>query len=166
MGGAGGSASSGDAVGSGVIGVLATPSGALNAQEAAAFSGDAATMNIVSDVADFSSLQNKGDVSSGNTFSFSQPAVTLAQVDPLFSGGRYTDYGLAMHEDHSGSVKILGTPNGHTLDGSTGSLSLVDIPTHQHDSGGLAPIDQHDIGASLVHMPMPHDEFTVRAASI
>jgi hypothetical protein len=164
MGGAGGSASSGDALGSGVIAVLATP----HAQEPVISSGDAATMNVVSDVADFSSLQNNGDVSSGNKISFSDPpAVTVAQVDPLFSGGRYTDYGLAMHaEDHSGSVESLSTLNGHSLDGTAGSLSLVDTPTHPHDSGELAPIDQHDIGASLVHLPMPHDEFTVRAASI
>jgi hypothetical protein len=72
-----------------------------------------------------------------------------------------------MHaEDHSGSVESLSTLNGHSLDGTAGSLSLVDTPTHPHDSGELAPIDQHDIGASLVHLPMPHDEFTVRAASI
>jgi hypothetical protein len=139
--GAGGSTSpSGDALGSGVIGVLPQSVGGLIGQAHSVLGSDTAVMNVVSDVADLSSLQKNGDVSSGDHITFPDPPTIAAQVDHLFTAGQYTDFGLTMHsDDNSGNGKIVSTLTSHTVDGSGGSSSLVDAPIQQHDSGSLQP---------------------------
>jgi hypothetical protein len=117
-------------------------------------------LDIVSDVPEIVPLAHAQAVSSGGTIAF--PDLTSAnvlQVDELFSGGRYTDYGLAVQsEGNSPATTIADTLSGDT-DSSTVN-SLVDSPSHSHESA-LSP-DVPDVNHSSANLLSVIEELGVR----
>jgi hypothetical protein len=123
-----------------------------------------AALDIVSDVPEIIPLTNAQAVSPGGTIAF--PDLTNAnvlQVNELFAGGQYTDYGLTMQSNgDSGATTIADTLTGGT-DSSTLN-SPVDSPTDSHESV-LSP-GVPDVNASSVNLPSIIDELGVRDLSI
>ncbi|HEU4956740.1 MAG TPA: hypothetical protein VFT40_03835 [Sphingomicrobium sp.] len=124
----------------------------------------APALNIVSDVPEIAPLAHDQNVSSGGTISF--PDLTSAnvlQVDDLFAGGRYTDYGLAVQSDvNSSATGIADTLGGDTHDSTVNAPN--DAPTDSHESA-LSPVVQ-DVSASSVGLPSIIEELGLRDLSI
>jgi hypothetical protein len=121
-------------------------------------------LNIVSDVPELASLGHNQDVSSGGTIAF--PDLTSAnvhQLDDLFTGGRYTDYGLTLQSDVNSGVTAIADALNNDADGSTSS-SPIDSPTDSQGSA-LAPGAQ-DVDVSSVNLPSTIEELGVRDLSI
>jgi hypothetical protein len=121
-------------------------------------------LNIVSDVPELASLGHNQDVSSGGTIAF--PDLTSAnvhQLDDLFTGGRYTDYGLTLQSDVNSGVTAIADALNNDADGSTSS-SPIDPPTDSQGSA-LAPGAQ-DVDVSSVNLPSTIEELGVRDLSI
>jgi hypothetical protein len=121
-------------------------------------------LNIVSDVPEMAPLAHDQDVPSGGTISFPDlTSVNVLQVDDLFAGGRYTDYGLAVQSDVNPSPTAIAD----TLSGDTDNSTLnsaIDSPTDGHESA-LSPGEQ-DVNASSVSLPSIIEELGVRDHSI
>jgi hypothetical protein len=123
----------------------------------------APALNIVSDALEITPLAQDQAVSSGGTIAF--PDLTSAnalQVNELFAGGQYTDYGLAVQsEGNSGATTIvdpLGAADNSTLN------SPVDSPIDSHEPA-LSP-SVPDVNASSVSLPSIIEELGVRDLSI
>jgi hypothetical protein len=144
-------------------GVAGNLTGALSAQEGLLSNSHSQPMSWSASV-DFISLQN-GEIPSGATIGLAvAPTTQGGSPDQLFSGGHYTDYGLALHStQNSSAVPIIGTI-GYMGDSSGTALAGNHLAQHEPQSAGS--IDQHDIAAPLSPPPVLHDEFTVRAVSI
>ena len=137
--------------------------GAVSAH--AMLSGGTPTLNIVSDGLELASLGHSGDISSGGTIAYPDLAgVSVQQVDDLFTGGRYTDYSLALHSDvNSGATAIANTLNSDTSDTSaSGALPVIDSPTPGHHSGNAPLSVAQDVETSLVGHLSTIEEHGVR----
>jgi hypothetical protein len=127
-------------------------------------SAAAPALEIVSDAPEIAPLAHDQDVSSGGTISFPDlTSVNVLQVDELFAGGRYTDYGLAVQSEvNSSAATFADTLSGETDDSSLNSP--IDSPTDSHDSALLPGVQ--DVNASSVSLPSIIEELGVRDLSI
>jgi hypothetical protein len=124
----------------------------------------APALDIVSDASEIAPLAHGQDVSSGGTISFPDlTGVNVLQVDDLFAGGRYTDYGLAVQSGvNSGSTAIADPLGGDTANSSVNSP--IDSPTDGHEPA-VSPGVQ-DVTASHVSLPSIIEDLGVRDLSI
>jgi hypothetical protein len=126
-------------------------------------SGDIGTLkasppmaHLMSDLTGSGGLQQSGDLSSGGTLNF--PAQTLAQIDELFSGDRYTEYHVTLQSPNPNIGNIPGTLKSDTVDHADASPSPTDTLSGNHHEASAPPIIEHAADASLVHtsIPIPH----------
>jgi len=113
-------------------------------------------LDILSDPPEIAALAHDQDVSSGGTIAFPDLAsAKVLQVNELFSGGQYTDYGLAVQsEGNSGAATIADTLNG---DADNSTLNTpVDSPIDSHESA-LSP-GVPDVNTSSVSLPVTFEE--------
>jgi hypothetical protein len=124
----------------------------------------APALDILSDAPEIAPLAHDQDVSSGGTISFPDlTSIKVLQVDDLFAGGRYTDYGLAVQSE----VNSAATASADTLGGDTDNGTLnspIDSPNDNHVSA-LSPGVQ-DLNASSVSLSSIIEDLGVRDLSI
>ena len=98
----------------------------------------AESVNTISNPLELTPLQHTGDLSSGGVVALVNP-VQSSQLDDLFTGGRYSDYNLALQSDPVGEFA-------NTFDSSSvvnAAASLTEALADIHPDNLLA-LDAHD----------------------
>jgi hypothetical protein len=111
----------------------------------------APALTIVPDLLEIAPLEQGQDISTGGTFSFPDAtSATVLQIDDLFTGGRYTDYGLAVQTTDTAGATAIVSP----LSGDLADIITLNVPLD-------SPADGHE-SASHVALPSNIDELGVR----
>jgi hypothetical protein len=137
-----------------------TSAGSIDAVHALT-SATGAVAGISSDGGEYSPLQDHGMLSSGNSLHFSSALPNPpVQLNELFSGGKYTDYNVALHDGTGAPATAIAG----TVSATPDDVALHQLAVQAVDPGTTAQQSQHDAGAA--HVPVAMEEHSVRALSI
>lgn len=78
-----------------------------------------------------------GIVASGGSVAFHDPVVNVIGLDELFSGGRYTDYGISLNTPAQPTVSAIGTASG--TEGGASVVALLTTGGHESGDDAHAP---------------------------
>jgi hypothetical protein len=139
-----------------------TSTGSIDAVHALA-SATEAVASISSDGGEYSPLQDHGMLSSGNSLHFSSAlANPQVQLNELFSGSKYTDYNVALHNGTGVPATAIAGTEVATLD----DAALHQLALQAVDPGTTGQQTQHDASVAPEHVPIAMEEHSVRALSI